>query len=60
MADKLNYTDSSCNNNSKDIEVDIWFGQDNPRNKLPKALEKLSNQLGEITGAYRAMTKQKT
>ncbi|KAF8915000.1 hypothetical protein CPB85DRAFT_1180770, partial [Mucidula mucida] len=35
----------------------IWFGQDDPRNeslRLPEALGKLSNQLGEITRAYRA------
>ncbi|KAF9004848.1 hypothetical protein BDZ89DRAFT_1049389 [Hymenopellis radicata] len=54
------YTDGGCNNNGDDNAVasaGIWFGQDDPRNeslRLPEALEKPSNQLGEITGASRA------
>ncbi len=54
------YTDGGCNNNGDDNAVasaGIWFGQDDPKNeslRLPEALGKPSNQLGEITRAYRA------
>ncbi|KAK0492505.1 ribonuclease H-like domain-containing protein, partial [Armillaria luteobubalina] len=57
------YTDGGCTNNGDENAVasaGVWFGPNDARNKsirIPKSLGKLTNQLGEITGAYVATKK---